>query len=185
MNQYIQYRFAKGLGLAAMALVLGLGLGTAQAGDKGPRAHAEGKYDSVTATYVVAEGDDLFSISERFEIPVDELKAHNKLTSNEVEGGQKLSVGGASRAAAHKAPAKKPLAKMSCEDFLGLDATFQPKAVYWAVAYGKNGKPEAEAMDVDGVETVVPVVIDECKKAPKESFWKKVEAQWNKLMKQM
>ena len=185
MNQYTQDRPFRGLGLTALALLLGLGLGTAQAGDKGPRAHAEGKYDSVTATYVVVEGDDLFAVSERFEIPVEELKAHNKLTSNEVEGGQKLSVRGASKSAAHKTASKKPLSKMSCEDFLGLDTTFQPKAVYWAVAYGKNGKPEAEAIDVHGVETVVPVVIEECKKAPKESFWKKVEAQWNKLMKQM
>ena len=85
----------------------------------------EGKYDTVTATYVVVEGDDLFAISERFEVPVDALKAHNKLASSEVEAGQKLAVGPASastpaaapQSATHKAAAKKPLAKMTCEDF--------------------------------------------------------------------
>jgi len=172
---------------AATALAAILVVGTLQAADKGPRAHAEGKYDTVTATYVVVEGDDLFAISERFEIPVETLKAHNKLSSNEVKPGEKLSLG---KAAAHQSPAhqtaaKKPMSEMTCEDFLGLEEDFQPKAVYWAVAYGSKGQPEAEAMDVDGVETVTPFVIQECQKAPKESFWQKVKAQWEALAKKM
>jgi len=172
---------------AATALAAILAVGALQAADKGPRDHAEGKYDTVTATYVVVEGDDLFAISERFEIPVETLKAHNKLTSDEVKPGQKLSVG---KAAAHKSPAhqaaaKKPMSKMTCEDFLGLEEDFQPKAVYWAVAYGSKGQPEAEAMEVDGVETVTPFVIQECQRAPRESFWQKVKAEWEKLAKKM
>lgn len=155
----------------------------AQAADTGARAHAKGKYDTVTATYIVVDGDDLFAISERFEVPVDQLKAHNKLTSDEVKEGQKIHVPGAGThaSATHKAAAKKPLAKMTCEDFVELDESFQPKAVYWAVAYGKNGKPEAEAVDVEGVETVIPRVVRECKKAPKESFWEKAKAEWKKI----
>lgn len=175
-------RFTGRLAIAA-ALTAMLAASGAQAADKGARAHAQGKYDTVTATYVVAEGDDLFAISERFEVPVDTLKEHNKLSSNEVKPGEKLSLG---KAAAHKSPAhaaaaKKPMAKMSCEDFVGLDESFQPKAVYWAVAYGKGGKPEADAVAVEGVETVVPFVVQECKKAPKESFWEKVKTEWKKI----
>ncbi len=181
------------LGCSVLALVVCLAMGNAQAADTGPRAHAAGKYDSMTASYLVVEGDDLFAISERFEVPVDTLKAHNKLTGNEVKAGQKLAVGaaGASTAAAphkpptHQAAAKKPIAKMTCEDFVGLDESFQPKAVYWAVAYGKNGQPEAEAVDVEGVEKVVPVVVEECKKAPKESFWQKVKAEIAKIENKM
>ena len=178
------------LGLcAALALTACLSVGSAQAADTGARAHAQGKYESVTATYVVVEGDDLFAISERFAIPVETLKTHNKLTSNEVKAGQKLAVGpvGASasgsapKSPTHKAAAKKPMAKMTCEDFVGLDESFQPKAVYWAVAYGKGGQPEAEAVDVEGVESVVPVVVEEFKKAPKESFWQKVKAEMKKI----
>ncbi len=168
----------------ALTLTALLATAGALAADKGPRAHAEGKYDTVTATYVVVEGDDLFAISERFEVPVETLKQHNKLTSDKVEAGQKLNLahtGGAPKSASHKAAAKKPLDKMTCEDFVGLDESFQPKAVYWAVAYGKGGKPEAEAVDVEGVESVVPIVIQECQKAPKESFWQKVEAEWKKF----
>jgi LysM repeat protein len=172
---------------SALALAAVLAGGSAQAADTGARAHAKGEYDTLTATYVVVEGDDLFAISERFEVPVDELKAHNKLTSNEVKPGEKIHVAAgaapatAHPAAPHKAAAKKPLAKMTCEDFVGLDESFQPKAVYWAVAYGKGGKPEAEEVAVEGVETVVPLVVQECKKAPKESFWEKVKAQWKKV----
>jgi len=174
-----------GSGAAATALAAMLALGVAQAADKGPRPHAEGQYDAVTATYVVEEGDDLFAISERFKVPVESLKARNKLASNELEPGEKLSVGGAHKSASHAAAAKKPLAKMTCEDFVGLDESFQPKAVYWAVAYGSKGQPEAEAAGVDGIETLAPYVVEECKKAPKESFWQKVKAEWSKLMAKM
>jgi|APFre7841882724_1041349.scaffolds.fasta_scaffold11177_5 LysM repeat protein len=179
-------RFTGRLAIAA-ALSAMLAASGAQAADKGARAHAQGKYDTVTATYVVVDGDDLFAISERFEIPVDTLKAHNKLTADSVQAGEKLHVAaGGDKAAAHpvaphKAVAKKPLAKMSCEDFVGLDESFQPKAVYWAVAYGKGGKPEADEVAVEGVETVVPFVVQECKKAPKESFWEKVKTEWKKI----
>ena len=75
-----------------LALTACLAAGSAQAADKGSRNHARGQYDTVTATYVVVEGDDLVAISERFEIPVDVLRAQNKLSSNELEVGQKLVV---------------------------------------------------------------------------------------------
>jgi LysM repeat protein len=167
----------KGTG-AALSLSLILALGTAQAADTGPRAHAQGKYDTASATYLVVEGDDLFAISERFEVPMDALKAHNKMTSSDVKIGQKLKIGGT---AIHNEATKKPVSKMTCEDFLVLDESFQPEAVSMAVAYGTNGKPEAEAIAVEGVETVTPYIVEECKKAPKESFWKKAKAEYKKM----
>ncbi|MFZ1539204.1 MAG: HdeA/HdeB family chaperone [Chromatiaceae bacterium] len=180
---------------SVLALTACLMVGSAQAADQGPRAHAQGKYDTVTATYVVVEGDDLFAISERLQVPVDDLKNHNKLASDKVEAGQKLAVGtaggsadksaahpsAAHPSAAHQTAAKKPLAKMTCEDFVSLDETFQPKAVYWAVAYSKSGQPEAEEVDVVGVERAVPIVVQECQKTPKESFWQKAKAEFKKL----
>jgi LysM repeat protein len=174
-------------GAATAALAAILTVGAAQAADTGPRAHASGKYETVTATYVVMEGDDLFAISERFQVPVETLKAQNKLASQEVKPGQRLAVGPAAHKPQPHAAAKKPLAKMTCEDFVGLEETYQPKAVYWAVAYGSKGQPEAEAeaMEVDGVETLTPFVLEECQKAPKESFWQKVKAEWAKLEKKM
>jgi len=70
-----------GLVLAALACFV---FGSVQAADKGLRHHARGEYDTVTATYVVVEGDELIAISERFEIPVADLKAQNQLSSNEL-----------------------------------------------------------------------------------------------------
>ena len=92
---------------------------------------------------------------------------------------------GATLAFAQSSAAKKPLGKMTCEDFLAVEETFKPKVVYWAAAYGKGGKPEAAILDVEGTEKVVPVIIEVCKKAPKESFWQKVKAEFKKLEKKM
>lgn len=86
---------------------------------------------------------------------------------------------------ADKPAAHKPLTKMSCEDFIGLDESFQPKAVYWAAAYAKGGKPEGAVLDVDGIESAVPFIVEECRKAPKASFWDKVKAEIRKLEKKL
>jgi len=88
-------------------------------------------------------------------------------------------------AVAQTGDAKKSLGKMTCEDFLALEDSFKPKVVYWAAAYGKGGKPEAAVLDVEGTEQVVPVIIEVCKKAPKESFWQKVKAEFKKVEKKM
>ncbi len=92
---------------------------------------------------------------------------------------------GSTLAFAQSGAAKKPLGKMTCEDFLAVEDTFKPKVVYWAAAYGKGGKPEAAVLDVEGTEQVVPVIIEVCKKAPKESFWQKLKAEFKKLEKKM
>jgi acid stress chaperone HdeA len=92
---------------------------------------------------------------------------------------------GATLAVAQSSSAKKPLGKMTCEDFLGIEDSIKPKMVYWAVAYGKGGKPERAVIDVEATEKVIPVLIDECKKAPKESFWQKMKAEFKKLEKKI
>lgn len=86
--------FATGLKTAGsiLALTVGLAAGGAWAADQGARHHAKGQYDTVTATYGVVEGDELIVIGERFQIPVDALKAQNQLTSNEIKPGQKLTI---------------------------------------------------------------------------------------------
>ena len=95
-----------------------------------------------------------------------------------------LLVGGLALAA-DKPATHKPLAKMTCEDFIGLDETFQPKVVYWAAAYAKGDKPEAAVLDVDGIESAVPFIAQECQKAPKASFWEKVKAEIKKIEKKL
>jgi acid stress chaperone HdeA len=81
--------------------------------------------------------------------------------------------------------ASVPLGKMSCEDFLTFDDSFKPKVVYWAVARAQGGKPESAGVNVAGIEKIMPVIMEGCKKAPKESFWEKVKAEVKKLEKKM
>ncbi len=77
---------------SAVSLSACLGAGVTYAADQGVRHHAQGQYDTVTATYTVIEGDDLIAIGERFEIPVEALQKLNKLTSDGIKVGDKLVV---------------------------------------------------------------------------------------------
>jgi acid stress chaperone HdeA len=75
---------------------------------------------------------------------------------------------------------KKPLGKLTCEEFLAYEETFKPKVVYWAVAYGKGGKAETAVLDVEGTDKVIPVIIEKCKATPKASFLKTVKSESSK-----
>jgi len=76
---------------------------------------------------------------------------------------------------------KKPIEKMTCEEFVGLEDNFKPNAVSWAIAYGANGKPESAGVRVERIQQIVPVVIEACQKTPRESFWRKVKGEFTKL----
>ncbi len=80
-----------------------------------------------------------------------------------------------------QADAKKPMSKWTCDEFLAVDGEFQPKVIYWSSAQSKGGKPGGTAVDIEGTEKVVPMVIDDCKKAPQESFWGKLKGAWKKV----
>jgi acid stress chaperone HdeA len=79
------------------------------------------------------------------------------------------------------ADTKKPVAKWTCADFLGVDDTIKPKAVYWATAHAKAGKPETTTINIEATEKVVPFIIDDCTRAPQDSFWQKLKAAWKKV----
>lgn len=70
-------------------------------------------------------------------------------------------------------PAQKlKMLKMTCEQFTAIDESFKPKVIYWAIGHMKGKKSSEGVVDVEGVDRIVPVVIDECKQNPKQSFWK-------------
>ncbi|MCC3246056.1 HNS-dependent expression A [Methylocystis sp. WRRC1] len=86
---------------------------------------------------------------------------------------------------------KKPVSKWTCEEFLAVESDFQPKVVYFATAKAKAGKADS-IVDIEGTEKVVPMIIDDCKKAPGESFlaklknaWRSVEAEAKKVKDKM
>lgn len=94
-------------------------------------------------------------------------------------------ISGSAVAFAQSSATKKPVGKMTCEDFLRFKDSIKPKAVYWAVARSQSGKPESAGIHVEAIEKIIPVIIKDCKKAPKESFWKKIKAEVKKLEKKL
>lgn len=95
--------------------------------------------------------------------------------------GLAIGVAVVSISAAQAKIQKKALDKVTCEEFNGLDESFKPKVIAWAAGYGLGQKkPDVVEMDIDGVEKITPFVIDACAKAPKESFWSKVETELKK-----
>lgn len=71
----------------------------------------------------------------------------------------------------------KPISTWACEDFLAVDADFQPKVVYFVTGRSKTGKLEAFE-DILGTEKVFPMLIDECRKMPKDSFTTRLKSAW-------
>jgi acid stress chaperone HdeA len=71
---------------------------------------------------------------------------------------------------------KKPLGKLTCEDFVAIDDVIKPQYVIAAVAHTKGGKAKNVVIEVVDTETLVPVLVEECQKAPKESFWAKLKS---------
>lgn len=72
-------------------------------------------------------------------------------------------------------------AKMTCEEFVMLEDVARPKLVYWAEGYNRKGKPEEATFDIEATDRLVPVLVEICKQAPKESFWKKAKAEFKKI----
>jgi hypothetical protein len=72
--------------------------------------------------------------------------------------------------------AKKPLGKLTCEDFIAVEDVIKPQYVIAGNAYTKGGKAKNAVIEVIDTETLVPILVEECQKAPKESFWAKLKS---------
>ncbi len=81
--------------------------------------------------------------------------------------------------AATSAPAKstaqvKPMT-MTCKDFLSYDVVTRPQIVYWSEALKHKGKPEDAVIDVDQINSLVPVLVQDCQRVPRASFWTRMK----------
>jgi len=82
----------------------------------------------------------------------------------------------------HASDAENPkLTTLKCKEFIAYNASYQPQVIYWAAAYAKGGSPENAVLDIEETEQLVPVVIAECKKTPKASFWQVVKAKFKEV----
>jgi hypothetical protein len=66
-------------------------------------------------------------------------------------------------------------ATMTCDEYVMLDDVVKPKVVYWAEGFNYQGEPVDAVIDFDATDNLVPIIVDECKATPKESFWEKVK----------
>lgn len=83
-------------------------------------------------------------------------------------------------AAPTTAPAKalKP-GQIKCEDFLMYDDITRPQIVGWSEGAVHKGKPGEEVFDVERTNTLVPILVEECTREPKASYWQKFKAEWH------
>ncbi|HHC4746475.1 TPA: acid-activated periplasmic chaperone HdeA [Escherichia albertii] len=80
---------------------------------------------------------------------------------------------------------KKPVNSWTCEDFLAVDESFQPTAVGYAEALNNKDKPEDAVLDVQGIATATPAIIQACNQDKKANFRDKVKGEWDKIKKDM
>ena len=73
----------------------------------------------------------------------------------------------------------------TCEDFLAVDESFQPTAVGYAEALNNKDKPEDAVLDVQGIATATPAIIQACSQDKKANFKDKVKGEWDKIKKDM
>lgn len=71
---------------------------------------------------------------------------------------------------------KKPLGKVTCQDFLILDDVIKPQYLIAASQHTKSGKPQNTIVDIVDTDTLVPVMVEECEKQPTGSFWDKLKS---------
>lgn len=62
---------------------------------------------------------------------------------------------------------------------------FQPTAVGFAEALNNKDKPEDAVLDVQGIATVTPAIVQACTQDKKASFKDKVKGEWDKIKKDM
>eukprot|EP01083_Nonionella_stella_P041347 112097_1 len=79
---------------------------------------------------------------------------------------------------------KKPVNSWTCEDFLAVDESFQPTAVGFAEALNNKDKPEDAVLDVQGIATVTPAIVQACTQDKQANFKDKVKGEWDKIMSQ-
>lgn len=66
--------------------------------------------------------------------------------------------------------------KLTCQEYVDLDVDMKPKLIYWAAGYDQKSREKAAVIDVEGTERLVPFIEEDCKTAPKASFWQRFEA---------
>jgi hypothetical protein len=93
-----------------------------------------------------------------------------------VAAGLLISAGAASAATTPVHPSH-----MTCQEFLSLDQVQQPKIIYWTEGASQKGGSTKGVFDIATVDSLIPVVVEQCKSSPTASLWSKIDSSWHKL----
>ena len=73
----------------------------------------------------------------------------------------------------------KPI-EMQCSDFVGLESDLQPELYYYLDGYDRATRTQTDVAGEVDLEQDYATFIQVCKQAPKESFWTKLKAHFQK-----
>lgn len=85
-----------------------------------------------------------------------------------------LAVGVASSVVPAEAKRKADPTKMTCEEFLAVGESVQPRIVAWLDGYSKGGKLKEEDVGEVDVDRQMAVLVVACKEDPKKNLWDKI-----------
>ena len=71
--------------------------------------------------------------------------------------------------------------ELSCQEFLSFDEVTRPQILYFSQGMTTNGKSGKSVMYIDQVNNLVPVIVEECTKDPRGSYWQKVKADFRRM----
>ena len=63
---------------------------------------------------------------------------------------------------------------ITCEEFLVMGKEVQPHVVYWIEGYSEAGT-KAQGVVIEAFERPITVVVEECRKAPKDTLSEKIK----------
>jgi hypothetical protein len=75
--------------------------------------------------------------------------------------------------------------QMTCEEFLSYDEVTRPQIVFLSEGLNSKGKgkgkPNNAVFDIEQTNTLVPVLIEDCQREPKTSYWQKMKKEFERV----
>jgi acid stress chaperone HdeA len=72
-------------------------------------------------------------------------------------------------------------AELTCQEFLSYDEVTRPQIIYWSEGLNRKGKPEDAVIDVERINSLVPVLVEDCTKEPQSLFWQKMKQEFKRI----
>ena len=87
-----------------------------------------------------------------------------------------MMLGGLSSAALGAESKSKPVDKITCEEFLALNADDQQRIAYWVDGYQvAKGEAAVGTVAFDKFGQPIGALVEDCKATPKETLWQKLK----------